>query len=487
MWPFKTKTNTVETLAPGTEAPESGSVRASSFMGTLHDMGVSLAHVCHNLTLLKQDSDQVAQQSNTISDESLAIHQLVSQVAQSAQTATDAAERTRSRAASGVEALSQVVTRMGGMAQQTRQSEDMLKALADQVRAVLTASATIQQIANQTNLLALNAAIEAARAGEAGRGFAVVADEVRKLATLAGDSSATITRIIENVQQQTIASVENIEALAQEANQVSGVAETIGGQLSTILSDAIDTSAQVSAMASGASSAAESASRIASLAQDNYAQMGRFQTELGHAVTLCDTPGEKAFKLMVDYDMDVNHTHYYRAARATADQVEATLNQAVKDGRISLQDLFSDHYEPIPDTWPQKYHSRFDRLTDELLPPIQEAFLTAHPEAAYAIATDQRGYVPTHNRRYSAPLTGNRDKDLQANRSKRIFNDRTGSRCGKHEQTVLIQTYKRDTGEVMHDLSVPIMIQGRHWGGFRIGYPTEEGEQDDAHGKVELF
>ena len=56
------------------------------------------------------------------------------------------------------------------------------------------------------------------------------------------------------------------------------------------------------------------------------------------------------------------------------------------------------------------------------------------------------------------------------NRTKRIFSDRTGARCGSNTKPFLLQTYKRDTGEVMHDLSVPIHVDGKHWGGFRIGY-----------------
>ncbi len=78
--------------------------------------------------------------------------------------------------------------------------------------------------------------------------------------------------------------------------------------------------------------------------------------------------------------------------------------------------------------------------------------------------------MPTHNDRFSQPLTGDYDRDLAGNRTKRIFDDKTGSRCGSHTQRLLLQTYKRDTGEVMHDLSVPVYVNGKHWGGFRIGY-----------------
>ena len=63
--------------------------------------------------------------------------------------------------------------------------------------------------------------------------------------------------------------------------------------------------------------------------------------------------------------------------------------------------------------------------------------------------------------------------DNAGNRTKRIFSDPVGKRCGSHEQPFLLQTYRRDTGEVLHDISAPIYVKGRHWGGFRIGYKTE--------------
>jgi methyl-accepting chemotaxis protein len=59
---------------------------------------------------------------------------------------------------------------------------------------------------------------------------------------------------------------------------------------------------------------------------------------------------------------------------------------------------------------------------------------------------------------------------MPRSRSKRIFDDPVGKRCGNHTKPFLIQTYRRDTGEVMHDISTPIFIRGKQWGGFRIGY-----------------
>jgi len=132
--------------------------------------------------------------------------------------------------------------------------------------------------------------------------------------------------------------------------------------------------------------------------------------------------------------------------------------------------LFDRNYLPIPNTDPPKHTTRFDAFTDRVLPALQDGLLAAMPNLVYAGAVDNNGYFPTHNARYAKPLTGNYEIDLVNNRTKRIFSDRTGTRCGSNTKPFLLQTYKRDTGEVMHDLSVPIYIAGKHWGGFRIGY-----------------
>jgi methyl-accepting chemotaxis protein len=158
------------------------------------------------------------------------------------------------------------------------------------------------------------------------------------------------------------------------------------------------------------------------------------------------------------------------AAEAAAKEVERVFTAAIEHGQISEEMLFDRTYTPIPKTNPQKHTTRFDSFTDRVLPPLQEAVLATMPQLAYAGAVDNNGYFPTHNKKFSQPLTGNYEVDLVNNRTKRIFNDRTGARCGANTEAFLLQTYKRDTGEVMHDLSVPIHVAGRHWGGFRIGY-----------------
>ena len=92
-----------------------------------------------------------------------------------------------------------------------------------------------------------------------------------------------------------------------------------------------------------------------------------------------------------------------------------------------------------------------------------------NPSIVFAVTVDNNGYLPTHNTKYTQPITGEKDKDKVGNRTKRIFNDPTGLAAAKNTQPGFVQVYKRDTGETMWDVSSPIIVKGKQWGNFRIG------------------
>jgi len=132
--------------------------------------------------------------------------------------------------------------------------------------------------------------------------------------------------------------------------------------------------------------------------------------------------------------------------------------------------LFDTFYIPVAGTDPQKFHTQYDTLVDGVLEPILDKYLGKDDRLVFFVTVDQNGYLPTHNSRYSRPLTGNKDEDAKWNRTKRIFNDRTGLAAARNQDPYLLQRYSRDTGEVMSDLSLPIIINNRHWGAIRVGY-----------------
>jgi methyl-accepting chemotaxis protein len=147
-----------------------------------------------------------------------------------------------------------------------------------------------------------------------------------------------------------------------------------------------------------------------------------------------------------------------------------TLEKWVAAKETTQEKLFSSLYYPVPKTDPPKYTTDWDRLADRDIQAVEEAALAKSSVMIYAVMVDKFGYLPTHNARYSQPLTGNLAMDLVNNRTKRIFNDRTGIAAARNVAPFLIQRYQRDTGEVMADLSVPVMVAGSHWGAVRLGY-----------------
>jgi methyl-accepting chemotaxis protein len=153
-----------------------------------------------------------------------------------------------------------------------------------------------------------------------------------------------------------------------------------------------------------------------------------------------------------------------------ARRCSSALERWVASGEVTRQKLFSFLYYPVPKTDPPKFSTDWDLLSDRDVTPIQEGVLSRSAAIVYAVTVDRHGYLPTHNQRYSQPLTGNLGSDLVNNRTKRIFDDKTGLAAARNEAPFLIQRYLRDTGETMADLSVPIVVLGERWGSVRIGY-----------------
>jgi len=161
-------------------------------------------------------------------------------------------------------------------------------------------------------------------------------------------------------------------------------------------------------------------------------------------------------------------------ANQLAADVSQTIEKWIATRAISEEKLFGRLYYPIARTDPPKYTTEYSDLADRDLPGLQEAVVRKSGTVVFAVVTDINGYLPTHNQRYSQPLTGNRAFDLVNNRTKRIFGDRTGIAAARNEAPYLLQRYKRDTGELMADLSVPVKVRGKHWGCVRIGYRQVE-------------
>lgn len=348
------------------------------------------------------------------------------------------------------------------------QSEQLAEAMREaQTRAkrINRVIEVIDLVAFQTHILSINAAVEAAHAGERGKGFAVVAAEVRTLADRAAQAAKEARAMVSEAEQALATGGQRARETGERLRALGALVARAGAEMGDVASRVDAQDAALAAMevtladvASISRGNVERAEHVAQLAAD-----ARGQTDmLSDCVRLFELPGDPL--------SHPRHARVQALAAAAAAEVGKALAGALGDGRLTREALFSTTYVPIADTDPTKFSTPFDALCDALLPAIQEPVAAAEPWIVFAISANRDGYVPTHNLRFCRPLTGDRARDLVGNRTKRLFGDRVGRTVGRHEDPWKLQVYRRDTGEIVFDLSVPILVDGQHWGGFRIGY-----------------
>jgi methyl-accepting chemotaxis protein len=183
------------------------------------DSSQQLASTSEELSIITNDSSRtVHEQSSQLEQAVTAVNEMtaaIEGVASNANNTSRNTEETQSEVRTGQSKLQQTVETIDSLSAEIGNTNEGIARLAGNVEEIGQVIEVIRAIAEQTNLLALNAAIEAARAGEQGRGFAVVADEVRALAGRTQESTVEIERMIGNVQNETSVAVKNMEASSQ--------------------------------------------------------------------------------------------------------------------------------------------------------------------------------------------------------------------------------------------------------------------------------
>ncbi|WP_284694730.1 methyl-accepting chemotaxis protein [Geomonas sp. Red32] len=199
-----------------------------------------------------ENSRLVVSQAETVSVASEEMSATSSDIANNCHAAAGSSQRATSSAEAGAGIVADTVDGMNRIADRVKSSAGVVEQLGTRSDQIGEIVATIEDIADQTNLLALNAAIEAARAGEQGRGFAVVADEVRALAERTTRATKEIGSMIRSIQQETRTAVETMEEGVAEVQRGTTEAARSGEALQEILDQINEVTGQIGQIATAA-------------------------------------------------------------------------------------------------------------------------------------------------------------------------------------------------------------------------------------------
>ena len=229
--------------------------KLQSIMSQVMSDSANLVDGVSNLkTISAASNDSALQQQSQIEQVATAMNEMsatATEVASNARLAADSAKSADNDVNSGMEIVGQTVTSINSLASEVERANDVIRTLQSDSEEIGSVLDVIRGIAEQTNLLALNAAIEAARAGEQGRGFAVVADEVRTLASRTQESTEEIQKMIERLQAGANDAVDVMEeSHIQAKNSVEQASKT--GEALQKITSAVNTISQMNLQISNA-------------------------------------------------------------------------------------------------------------------------------------------------------------------------------------------------------------------------------------------
>ncbi|MCQ3001549.1 methyl-accepting chemotaxis protein [Pseudomonas syringae] len=436
---------------------------------TVH-IAVESARSLKNISDSSDSATHQARFAKEVMDQSNMAVGNIQEVSQQTQGISSTTAQNLSMARDSYAELLEVTGNISEISSSLNEFGTLVSALNQRSTSIKSIVGLIQQISSQTNLLALNAAIEAARAGESGRGFAVVADEVRTLAQNVSKATDDISQNIDAMLKEVSSTHEQTTQISHSARETQKVVERASGHFESMIGDFESTNGKLADIAEHILQFAESNTGINDRVTQIYADSQSIDQRMQHSATATRDLSGVAERVQTMLGKFVLGHGALDAAITRASKCRDILQERLAELHRSGLNLFDQSYKLIPGTDPKQYLTSYTERFAQVCQEECDKLTKGTKGGKVSFIVDTKGYCPVNNSWVSKPPTGDRAIDLPVCRNKRMFSDPIGLRAAGNTQRFLLQTYLRDTGEIMTEIDVPFFFDGRHWGNLRMGF-----------------
>ena len=396
----------------------------------------------------------------------------------------EASDEARILSARAIERLNMGTTQIQSSLQQITNLLDLVETLATHVTGFAAAmdqvkrcSQDIEQIAETTNILALNATIEAMRAGEAGRTFAVVANEVKTLAGETRKATDEISEVIETLGSEASTVIERIEAGAKASNEAKSSVASIDATISGVSQLVEEVDQQNDQITRATGMMTEHVDRVSNVLEsyDRAANENEQRLETAHErIEELELTASEMFDRIVKAGLSPQDSDMVQQAQEFAREITQRAEEAIESGSLKMEQLFDQDYRLVPGTNPELYRTSLSDWADTNWRPVNDKVVAQGGGIMMCSQADLNGFLPTHLSDRSRKPTGDLAHDTKYCRNGRIMVANTDllARASSGPYTMAVYRQEGDGKNymVVRNVYVPIVVNGRRWGDFELAY-----------------
>ncbi|MXO90224.1 methyl-accepting chemotaxis protein [Pontixanthobacter aquaemixtae] len=386
-------------------------------------------------------------------------------------------ERAIERLGQGTSLIQSSLGQISGLLELVETLSQHVTGFAAAMEQVRRCSQDIDQIAETTNILALNATIEAMRAGDAGRTFAVVANEVKSLAGDTRRATEEIGRTIDTLGDEAASVIGQIESGAEASKNakksIAQIEDTIGGVAELV--EEVDRQNDQIARATGTISdhvvrVQDVLGSFDSAAIANEAQLREAQQRMdGLEIT-----ASEMFDGVVKAGLSPRDSLLVEKAKEVAKEISGKAEEAIAAGELKLDALFDQNYQQVPGSNPPRFRTSLSDWADANWRPVIDRVASEGAPIKMCSQADMNGFLPTHISDHSREPTGNLTHDTKYCRNGRIILETIDKKAKSSNEPYMMAVYRQEgDGKqylVVRNIYVPLYINGRRWGDFELAY-----------------